>query len=99
MASRQLLQITTRDLNNIDSSNISSIQLKDGTVILINRNQQSRTQKRPQRIQRPQYQYKQYQKQQYQQQQHTSVRVNQRPGGNSNIIFGSDDSNYDHYRK
>ena len=37
--------------------------------------------------------------QQYQQQQHTSVRVNQRPGGNSNIIFGSDDSNYDHYRK
>ena len=32
-------------------------------------------------------------------QQHTSVRVNQRPGGNSNIIFGTDDSNYDHYRK
>ena len=32
-------------------------------------------------------------------QQHTSVRVNQRPGGNSNIIFGNDDSNYDHYRK
>ena len=42
----------------------------------------------------------QNQQQQYQQpQQHTSVRVNQRPGGNSNIIFGSDDSNYDHYRK
>ena len=34
-----------------------------------------------------------------QNQQHTSVRVNQRPGGNSNIIFGTDDSNYDHYRK
>ncbi len=34
-----------------------------------------------------------------QSQQHTSVRVNQRPGGNSNIIFGTDDSNYDHYRK
>ena len=32
-------------------------------------------------------------------QQHTSVRVNQRPGGNSNIIFGTDDSNYEHYRK
>ena len=32
-------------------------------------------------------------------QQHTSVRVNQRPGGNSNIIFGNDDSNYEHYRK
>ena len=32
-------------------------------------------------------------------QQHTSVRVNQRPGGNSNIVFGNDDSNYDHYRK
>ena len=32
-------------------------------------------------------------------QQHTSVRVNQRPGGNSYIIFGTDDSNYDHYRK
>ena len=31
--------------------------------------------------------------------QHTSVRVNQNPGGNSNIIFGNDDSNYDHYRK
>ena len=29
----------------------------------------------------------------------TSVRVNQRPGGNSNIIFGTDDSNYEHYRK
>ena len=38
--------------------------------------------------------------QQYNQsQQHTSVRVNQRPGGNSNIVFGTDDSNYDHYRK
>ena len=34
-----------------------------------------------------------------QSQQHTSVRVNQRPGGNSNIVFGTDDSNYDHYRK
>ena len=34
-----------------------------------------------------------------QNQQHTSVRVNQRPGGNSNIIFGTDDSNYEHYRK
>ena len=32
-------------------------------------------------------------------QQHTSVRVNQRPGGNSNIVFGTDDSNYEHYRK
>ena len=32
-------------------------------------------------------------------QQHTSVRVNQRPGGNSNIILGNDDSNYEHYRK
>ena len=32
-------------------------------------------------------------------QQHTSVKVNQRPGGNSNIILGNDDSNYDHYRK
>ena len=32
-------------------------------------------------------------------QQHTSVRVNQRPGCNSNIVFGNDDSNYDHYRK
>ena len=30
---------------------------------------------------------------------HTSVRVNQNPGGNSNIFFGNDDSNYDHYRK
>ena len=37
--------------------------------------------------------------QNYQNQQHTSVRVNQRPGGNSNIIFGTDDSNYEHYRK
>ena len=34
-----------------------------------------------------------------QNQQHTSVRINQRPGGNSNIIFGTDDSNYEHYRK
>ena len=34
-----------------------------------------------------------------QNQPHTSVRINQRPGGNSNIIFGTDDSNYDHYRK
>ena len=32
-------------------------------------------------------------------QQHTSVKVNQRPGGNSNIILGNDDSNYEHYRK
>ena len=32
-------------------------------------------------------------------QQHTSVRVNQRPGGNSSIVFGNDDSNYEHYRK
>ena len=32
-------------------------------------------------------------------QQHTSVRVNQRPGGKSNIVFGNDDSNYEHYRK
>ena len=39
------------------------------------------------------------QTQQYQSQQHTSVRVNQRPGGNSNIIFGTDDSDYNHYRK
>ena len=39
------------------------------------------------------------QPQQYQSQQHTSVRVNQRPGGNSNIVFGTDDSNYNHYRK
>ena len=30
---------------------------------------------------------------------HTSVRVRQNPGGKSNIIFGDDDSNYDHYRK
>ena len=37
--------------------------------------------------------------QQNQNQQHTSVRVNQRPGGNSNIVFGTDDSNYEHYRK
>lgn len=44
----------------------------------------------------PQYQQP---KPSQQSQQHTSVRVNQRPGGNSNIIFGSDDSNYDHYRK
>ena len=34
-----------------------------------------------------------------QNQPHTSVRINQRPGGNSNIIFGTDDSNYDHYKK
>ena len=39
------------------------------------------------------------QSQQYQSQQHTSVRVNQRPGGNSNIVFGTDDSDYNHYRK
>ena len=39
------------------------------------------------------------QPQQYQSQQHTSVRVNQRPGGNSNIVFGTDDSDYNHYRK
>ena len=37
--------------------------------------------------------------QQNQNQQHTSVRVSQRPGGNSNIVFGTDDSNYEHYRK
>ena len=36
---------------------------------------------------------------QNQNQPHTSVRVNQRPGGTSNIIFGTDDSNYEHYRK
>ena len=35
----------------------------------------------------------------YNNQPHTSVRVNQRPGGNSNIVFGTDDSNYEHYRK
>ena len=39
------------------------------------------------------------QQNQNQNQQHTSVRVNQRPGGNSNIVFGTDDSNYEHYRK
>ena len=39
------------------------------------------------------------QPQQYQSQQHTSVRINQRPGGNSNIVFGTDDSDYNHYRK
>ena len=31
--------------------------------------------------------------------QHTSIKINQNPGGKSNIIFGNDDSNYDHYRK
>ena len=39
------------------------------------------------------------QQNQNQNQPHTSVRVNQRPGGSSNIIFGTDDSNYEHYRK
>lgn len=28
-----------------------------------------------------------------------SIKVRQNPGGSSNIIFGSDDTNYDHYRK
>jgi len=28
-----------------------------------------------------------------------SVRVNNNPGGRSNIVFGTDDSNYEHYRK
>ena len=30
---------------------------------------------------------------------HTSVKVSNRPGGQSNIVFGTDDTNYDHYRK
>lgn len=30
---------------------------------------------------------------------HTSVRVTKNPGGQSNIVFGTDDSNYEHYRK
>ena len=47
----------------------------------------------------PKTQQPQQPPQQNQNQQHTSVRVNQRPGGNSNIVFGNDDSNYDHYRK
>ena len=46
-----------------------------------------------------QYHPKTQQPQPPQNQQHTSVRVNQRPGGNSNIVFGTDDSNYEHYRK
>ena len=48
---------------------------------------------------RPKAQRTQQPPQQNQNQQHTSVRVNQRPGGNSNIVFGTDDSNYEHYRK
>ena len=47
----------------------------------------------------PKTQKSQQSPQQNQNQQHTSVRVNQRPGGNSNIVFGTDDSNYEHYRK
>ena len=47
----------------------------------------------------PKTQQAQQPQQQNQNQQHTSVRVNQRPGGNSNIVFGTDDSNYEHYRK
>ena len=30
---------------------------------------------------------------------HTSVKVSNRPGGQSSIVFGTDDSNYEHYRK
>ena len=30
---------------------------------------------------------------------HTSVRVTKNPGGQSNIVFGTDDSNYEHSRK
>ena len=30
---------------------------------------------------------------------HTSVRVTKNPGGQSNIVFGTDDSNYEHYRR
>ena len=30
---------------------------------------------------------------------HTSVKVSHRPGGQSSIVFGTDDTNYDHYRK
>ena len=30
---------------------------------------------------------------------HTSVKVTKNPGGQSNSVFGTDDSNYEHYRK
>lgn len=33
------------------------------------------------------------------QQPHTSVKISRAPGGQSNIVFGTDDSNYNHYRK
>lgn len=30
---------------------------------------------------------------------HTSVKISRTPGGQSNIVFGTDDSNYNHYKK